>query len=736
MDVSALQGFASLLGGYMKGKQSQLNRSIKAAQLKRELDRDAAAATRHADTVRHQMAMERIGLLNANRPEKIDTGPSTMFETAIKPVRDFWTNWHETTPKLPTTTDRVRHIESAFAALPAHRQIIQAALDQHGKSLGYGNLTADDFLNPMHRFSPYVKVTKDANGKDIKSFDTEKIIDQFGPQEIPKADLDMLTGLTTRYAQGDVPLGVQAKQIGDLKKDWIQRYGKKLADKYIPLIPGETYETGGVHSVAQFGQPTTFDPAKQGTFPAPNFNHPLVGEELPDNKGIGRLTYPDAAVQSVTGMDKPGPYADSDVWKAWGQKPGNMVDGPAIPFYMPGNRFYTFPGRSMLSKTRQFADNVINGRGRTQEEIGLQTYIGARRRVNDSFNPFDNVNDMRTALAELPPHLAPTLHALADELVNSTGTDKKPLYPGTQEYVSRTVTQEPNKEVFSFKPNASAEQSVSATALNKARVNEINTILPLREADIKMDILNKKDTIFDRSWQRQFNEQKEKISNAFKQANYDLDAKKFDYEQYKFKVDRKIREHKIGQDDVTFVQGLGKVQQDVVDGMLSELRSADAALSAARTAYNMNGGAVGAVPAGILKKWADGTITADEKRTWLSGSVEQSAANLWADLQRAQTRQTEAFKAHRTETEKLDSLIKWEKNVQDEFTGVNLIKSTWRKYDKTILDDALQIHVDNMELPPGYNSKGEKDPKITKSVKLQRRQLYPGATPAAGKPFK
>ena len=113
---------AGLLGGYQQGRQLKQNRGIKQATLKAQQDdRDR----------QFKLEQDKFAYLkekDENKPlPNIDTGPSTIFDRQLDPVRKYWETWNKNVTAAPTMSDRRRVIDEGMGVLPYHRQIVQSA---------------------------------------------------------------------------------------------------------------------------------------------------------------------------------------------------------------------------------------------------------------------------------------------------------------------------------------------------------------------------------------------------------------------------------------------------------------------------------------------------------------------------------------------------------------------------------------------------------------------------------
>ena len=688
---------AGLLGGYQQGRQLKQNRGIKQATLKAQQDdRDR----------QFKLEQDKFAYLkekDENKPlPNIDTGPSTIFDRQLDPVRKYWETWNKNVTAAPTMSDRRRVIDEGMGVLPYHRQIVQSALKMYGPQIGYDGADPDLFLGGMHGISG-VKYdpTKNAYAKP------DNVYKQYAPpvsvadKAMIRAEKDLIAGA------GNMPIQAQKVRMQALKDSLVAKYGQENADAEIPFLPGDNVPLG-LKTVDVEGQPEAL-----GSRPEPVFGdttNPFLGTNV--DGGIARRTVPQQNVRGMFGTDAPGmfaPQAQKAAYEDARYKPFtderralqpnaqtfNPLQGQfnVAPMFQPklNQAEFTDPDKEFR---RNFAMRVMSGTPTDQEEAGLQQFIRSQREFNPNFDPFRNPNDLRFTL-EMTGDLAPKLQRSAAKMATGVGS--------SFEFVPTTKQTKEVTGPYSIAPKASAVNALAnADYTTEKKRTEIVMRQPrlalavAQETKIRQDMANDQ-------WRQQFDTFKFSDESATRWKTLGISRDRLNFDINRDTFDRFLKKHKLVQEDVTFVNGLTKHQDGLVKSIEGELGRTTAALQRGQQSQWLNHDSLKSVDDKLLEKVADGqTPTPEEYKTL---TPEQRLAIKEQVSMVALTKREASLNAQLiSERGKLTQATDWENATRKEFNGQAQqekdLAAAWQKYDKTLTLEQIATYVADKQGPP------------------------------------
>lgn len=687
---------AGLLGGYQQGRQLKQNRGIKAATLKAQQDdRDR----------QYKLEQDKFEYLKTKPQPNIDTGPSTIFDRQLDPVRKYWDTWNKNVTAAPTMSDRKRVIDEGMGVLPYHRQIIQSALAKYGPQIGYDGADPDLFLGGMHGISG-VKYdpAKNAYAKP------DNVYEQYAPP-VSVADKATLRAEMQRISDSPgMPPEAARAAMQAVKDGFVSKYGQKNADAEIPFLPGDQVPLG-YKTVDEEGAPEAF-----GSRPTPTFNdntNPFLGTNV--QGGIARRTVPQQNIQGMFGTDAPGMFApqqQKDAYQNARYKP--FTDGnPALyakptsqPFNPLQGQFNVAPMFQPAIKDAEFTDpdkefrrnfamRVMSGNPQNEEEAGLTQFVQSQRQYNPNFDPFQNPKDLRFTLEMAGPDIAPTLHQSAAKMATGAGS--------SLEFVPTTKKTTQVTGPYSIAPKATA---VNALANADYTTEKKRSEILLRNPRLNLLVAQGQKTLEDMSnakWRQRFDVAKFDDESKRGWQTLGISKSRLNFDISKDEFERFLKNHKMRQDDIDFVNGLTKHQDDLVKGINSELNRVSAALQRGQQSQWLNHDSLKSVSKDILEKVAGGDSPTPEEYKTLT--PEQRLAVKEQVQMVALTTREGALNAQLTsERAKLDKARDWELAVGAKFRGDNAndkaLSARWKKYDPKLTNEQIATYVAGGDAPP------------------------------------
>lgn len=703
---------AGLLGGYAQGRQLKQNRALKQAQLTREQTRDAA-------TLAHQKKMEEYAgrrLDIAENPQtKTDTGPSLIFDRQLDPVREYWKTWNNNINKETTMAGRRRVIDEGLGKLPYHRQLVQSALGTYGPQLGYANDTDPDlFLGGMHGMSgiTYDK-TKGVYGAP------QDIYKRYAPpvQAADKAALRQQIDAISNSP--NMPIAQQRAAIQALKERFADLYGEDNANAEIPYLPGDAVTTG-YKTLDVEGKPEAL-----GNRPAPTFDdttNPFLGTSV--DGGIARRTVPQQAQRAMFGADAPGMFAPQDQQDAYQDarfKPGTYGLADRTQLFNPlQGQFNVAPQFGLGLNPAEFTDpdkefrrgfamRVMSGSPQNPEEAGLSQFVQSQREYNPNFDPFRNLEDLRFTLQMAGPNIAPTLHRSAAKMATGAGS--------SLEFVPQTKKTVPVTGPYTIAPKASALGALASADYTKEKTQ---TEILMRQPNYKLALAREQqiqEGISNDRWRQKFDVAKfnDQSLLGWKQLGISRDRLNFDISTENF--NKWLKNRKLKQEDVTFVQSLTKHQDENIKAIRSELYNITTEIGRGQSSQWLNHTSLNSVDDSIMAKVQGGQELSPAEFASLT-TEQKMAVNEQINMGRLAKRAATLRAQLGTENGKLDKARQWEAEVRKQFSGQadaeKKLTERWRKYNPKMTLEEINEAVENDLAPPDKPKAGKgSSPKTT-----------------------